>query len=140
MRLPTLISVLGFIILIIGTYCPMLRPFHLVNWNVYQLNQPFGFLLMLVGVIGVICAVLNQSKITKLSAFISLALVILLLIAAVLKVKTSFSFIPFKGINAFLTRQIAFKWGWYVLFAGPVLAVIGALFTRKPQISDYKQV
>lgn len=131
MRLPSLLSILGFVLLIAGTYCPMLRPLGLFNWNVYGLSQPYGLLLMLVGVIGILCSVLNQAKVMRFVAFASLVLVVLLYIAAVLKVKTSFSFIPFKGINAFLTRQIKFKWGWFVLFAGPVLAVIGALFSKK---------
>ncbi|AMR33185.1 hypothetical protein A0256_18055 [Mucilaginibacter sp. PAMC 26640] len=130
MRLPSLLSLIGFIMLIAGTYCPMLRPFHLMNWNVYQLNQPFGLLLMLVGFIGIICTFLNQLKVSRFAAFISLILVALLFIAAVLKVKTSFSFIPFKGINAFLTRQIAFKWGWFVLFAGPAFSVLGTMLTK----------
>lgn len=132
MRLPSLLSIAGFIILIAGTYCPMLRPFHLFNWNVYQMNQPFGILLMLVGVIGVVASALGQTRITRLAAFISAGLVVLLFIAALLKVHTSFSFIPFKGLNAFLTKQIKFKWGWWVLFAGPVLAVLGSVFAKKP--------
>jgi hypothetical protein len=132
MRPASLISLLGFILLIGATFCPMLRPFHLFNWDVYQLNRPYGMVIMLVGIIGILGTVLNQVKITRLSAWVSLTLVILLFIAAILKVKTTFSFIPFKGINGYLTRQIAFKWGWYVLFAGALLSVIGVLINKKP--------
>jgi hypothetical protein len=132
MRPASLISLLGFILLIGATFCPMLRLFHLFNWDVYQLNRPYGMVIMLVGIIGILGTVLNQVKITRLSAWVSLTLVILLFIAAILKVKTTFSFIPFKGINGYLTRQIAFKWGWYVLFAGALLSVIGVLVNKKP--------
>jgi hypothetical protein len=131
MRPAPLLSLLGFILLIVATYCPMLRPFHLFNMNVYKLNQPYGMAIMLVGVIGILGTVLNQAKITRVTAWVSLLLVVLLFVAAMLKVKASFSFIPFKGINGYLTRQIAFKWGWYVLFAGPVLSVIGSLVSKK---------
>jgi hypothetical protein len=131
MRPASLLSLLGFIILITATFCPMLRPFHLFNMNVYKLNQPYGMVIMLVGVIGILCTVLNQTKVTRIAAWASLILVILLYIAVFLKVKASFSFIPFKGINGFLTRQIAFKWGWYILFAGSVLAVMGVLLSKK---------
>jgi hypothetical protein len=85
-----------------------------------------------VGIIGVLCTFFNQTKVTRFTAFMSLGLVALLLLAAFLKVKTSFSFIPFKGIAAFLTSKIRFRWGWIVLFVGPVLAVTGALFSKKP--------
>jgi len=131
MRPASLITLLGFVILIAATFCPMLRPFHLFNMNVYKLNQPYGMVIMLVGVIGMLCTVLNQNKVSRIAALASLVLVTLLFIAAILKVKTSFSFIPFKGISGFLTRQIAFKWGWYVLFAGAGLAVTGSLVSKK---------
>lgn len=131
MRPASLLLLSGFIMLIVATYCPMLRPFHLFNMNVYKLNQPYGICIMLVGVIGILCTVLNQVKIARVVAWVALVLVTLLYIAALLKVKASFSFIPFKGINGFLTRQIAFKWGWYVLFAGPAIAVIGALSSKE---------
>jgi len=131
MRPASLLSLLGFIILIAATFCPMLRPFHLFNMNVYKLNQPYGMVIMLVGVIGILCTVLNQTRVTRIAAWASLILVVLLYIAAFLKVKASFSFIPFKCINGFLTRQIAFKWGWYILFTGPVLAVTGVSLSKK---------
>ncbi|MEB0263152.1 MULTISPECIES: hypothetical protein [unclassified Mucilaginibacter] len=114
----------------------MLRPFHLFNMNVYMLNQPYGMVIMLVGVIGILCTVLNQTKVSRIAAFASLILVVLLYIAALLKVKASFSFIPFKGVEGFFTRQIAFKWGWYVLFAGPVLSVLGVLASKKRVYSE----
>lgn len=130
MRLPSLLSLIGFIVLIAATYCPMLSAFGMVTMNVYKMNQPFGLLLLLVGIIGILCTFFNQTKVTRFAAYISLCLVALLLVAAVLKVNTTFSFIPFKSINAFLTRQLKFKWGWYVLFAGPALAVLGAFFSK----------
>ncbi|WP_377115804.1 hypothetical protein [Mucilaginibacter litoreus] len=100
--------------------------------NVYKLNQPYGMALLLVGVIGVLCTVLNQVKVTRIAAWAAVVLVALLFIAALFKVKTSFSFVPFKGVGNFLSRQIAFKWGWYVLFAGALLSLAGSLFIKKP--------
>ena len=131
MRLPSLLSLVGFILMLIGTYCPMLRPFHLFNLDVYHMSQPFGLLLMLMAVIGIISTGLNQLKISRFTAVLSLCLVIALFIATVLKIKANFSFIPFKGLNAFLIGQIKFKWGWFVLFAGPAMAVIGNIFSGR---------
>lgn len=128
MRLPSLISFIGFVILMAATWCPLLRPFHLFNWDVYDLNKPYGMVILLVSVVGILAVVLNQPKLVKLTAWASLGLVSLLLLAAVLKVSASFSFIPFKGITSFLERQIKFKWGWYLLFAGPLVALVGTLF------------
>jgi predicted membrane channel-forming protein YqfA (hemolysin III family) len=130
MRLNSILSFVGFLLLFAGTYCPLLRPFHLFNWNVYQLNQPYGIVLLLVAIIGIISSFLNQHKITRASAWLSLVLVVVLLAAAIFKVKTTFSFIPFHKFDTLLTKQIKFKWGWWVLFAGPVLALAGALSSK----------
>jgi hypothetical protein len=131
MRISSFVSFFGFVLLMAGTYCPLLRPFGLVSWNVYDLNKPYGMVVLLISVIGILGTVLNRIQLTKLAAWLSLGLIVLLLLAAVLKVNTSFSFIPFKGVAGFLTRQIKFKWGWYLLFAGPVIALIGAFSSRQ---------
>jgi len=128
MRLLSLMSFIGFVFLMAATYCPLLRPFGLFNWDVYDLNKPYGMVILLMAVVGIIAVVLNRPKLVKLISLISLALVTLLLLAAFLKIHTSFSFIPFKGITGFLERQIKFKWGWYLLFAGPLLSLLGTLF------------
>ena len=131
MRLNTLTSFIGFVLLIAGTYCPILRPI-IGNWDVYDANKPFGIVILLFAVVGIIGAVFSQPKLVKLIAWLSLGSVVLLFIGAEVKVHTSFSFIPFRGIDRFLTRQIKFKWGWYLLFAGPLLAIAGAVFGGRP--------
>ena len=131
MRISSFISFLGFVLLLAGTYCPLLRPFGLVSWDVYGLNKPYGMVLLLVAVIGILGTVLNRLQLVKLTAWLALGLVALLLLAAVLKVNTSFSFIPFKSLAGFFAKQIKFKWGWYLLFAGPVISLIGAYSTKQ---------
>jgi hypothetical protein len=99
--------------------------------DAFGANKPYAMVLLLVGVVGILGAVFNQAKLTRFVAWLSLALVVLFYIGAFLKVHTSFSFIPFRSIDAFLTRQIKFKWGWYLIFAGPLLAVAGVLLERR---------
>ncbi|MFD2147221.1 hypothetical protein [Mucilaginibacter antarcticus] len=130
MRIPSLIAFIGFVLLIAGTWCPLLRPFGLLNMDVYDLNRPYGFVLLLVGVIGVIGIGLDKAKLVRTTAWLSLVLVVLLFVAAYLKVNASFSFIPFKSFAGFLSKQIKFKWGWYVLYAGSAIALGGSLLKR----------
>jgi predicted membrane channel-forming protein YqfA (hemolysin III family) len=130
MRLSSILSFVGFSLLFAATYCPLLRVFHVTSWNIYKLNQPYGLVLLLIAVIGIIVSFLNQAKIMRVAAWLSMVLVVLLLVAAIFKVNSAFSFIPFKGVNRFLTGQLKFQWGWYVMFAGPVLALAGALSGR----------
>jgi len=80
--------------------------------------------VLLISVVGIACVILRQYKVARIAAWIGFALVVLVFIAAQLKVHSTFSFIPFKGIAGFFTHQIKFKWGWYLLFAGPVLSLL----------------
>ncbi|HMG08113.1 MAG TPA: hypothetical protein VK609_06355 [Mucilaginibacter sp.] len=131
MRISSILSFVGFVLLFAGTYCPLLRPFHIMNWNVYQLNQPYGLVMLLVAVIGIAASFLNQPQIIRAAAWGSMVLVVMLFIAALLKIHFAFSFIPFQKFEAFLAKQVKFKWGWYVLFTGAGLALAGALSIRK---------
>jgi hypothetical protein len=131
MRLPALLSFVGFVLVIAATFCPLLRPFHLANWDAYDLNKPYAMVILLIAVVGIIGTVFNQVKISRLAAWLSLALIFVFYIAAILKVKTSFSFIPFHSIAGFLSSQLKFKWGWYLLFFGGILSAGGTLISKK---------
>jgi uncharacterized membrane protein len=131
MRLPALLSFVGFVLVIAATFCPLLRPFHLANWDAYDLNKPYAMVMLLIPVVGIIGTVFNQVKISRLAAWLSLALILIFYIAAILKVKTSFSFIPFHSIAGFLSNQLKFKWGWYLLFIGGLLSVTGTFVGKK---------
>jgi len=134
MRLNFLLSFVGFIILIAGTYCPILHPF-IGNWDVYDGNKPYGIVILLVAVVGILGTVLNQEKITRMAAWLSLALIIVFYLLALLKVHTSFSFIPFRSVAAYLSGKIRFKWGWYLLFGGPILALAGVLIKKTTSLN-----
>jgi predicted membrane channel-forming protein YqfA (hemolysin III family) len=130
MRLNNLLSFIGFVILIAGTYSPILKPI-VGHWDVYDGNKPYGIVILLVAIVGILGTVLNQPQITRLSAWTSLGLVILFYMLAILKVRMSFDFIPLHFIAKYLTSKIKFVWGWYLLFGGAVLAVLGVIFGSK---------
>lgn len=125
MKPKAFVALVGFIVLAAGTFSPLLRPFSLVKWDMFDLNKPYGLVLLLMAVIGVISVVMSRVPAAKIVARLGLLLVVLLYVAALLKVHSTFSFIPFKGIAAFMSRQIKFTWGWLVLFAGALLSVLG---------------
>lgn len=126
------LSFVGFVLLLAGTFCPLLRAFGLKTFDLYAMEKAFGMVVLLMAVVGVVCLILRQYKIARIAAWVGLALVTLVFVAAWFKVNTTFSFIPFKGIAGFFTRQIKFKWGWYLLFAGPVLSLLANPKERFP--------
>ncbi|WP_157682104.1 hypothetical protein [Mucilaginibacter mallensis] len=100
----------------------------------YQLNKPYGLVFLLIAVVGIIATVFSNIKLISLIAWITLGLTIIFYIAALFRIHTSFSFIPFHSLAGYLSDKIRFKWGWYVLCIGSVLAIVGVLSNRKNNI------
>jgi len=134
MRISSFISFVGFIMIIVATFCPILH-FAIFNQTVYQLNKPYGLVFLLIAVVGIISTVLSNPKLTNLMAWVSLGLTIVFFIAALLKIHTSFSFIPFHSLAGYLSDKIKFKWGWYVLCAGAIMALAGTFANKKTTFS-----
>jgi len=126
MRLPSLVSLAGFIMLAVSTWCPLLRPFHIFNFDVYGLNKPYGIVILIIAILGMATLILGQVKVARTLGITAVLLVGLLYVAAILKVNSSFSFIPFKSISRYLSSAIKFKWGWWLMFAGALVAMFGA--------------
>jgi len=145
MRLPALISFAGFVIIIMATFCPVLRLFYVVNWDVYDGNKPYGIIMLLIAIVGILGTVLNQQKLVRLTACVSLALVVLFYLLTLLKLYTSFGFITINtsgvkvssghsvlhSVDKFLINKIKFRWGIYALFIGGALAVAGTFMNKK---------
>lgn len=126
MTLRKFISFAGFILLIAGLFSPLISPLGLVKWNLFDLNRPFGIVVLAIAVTGLAASLTKSSQLVKFAAWVTLGLVVLVFIAAVLKVNTAFSFIPFPKLSQTLSGLIHYRWGWYLLFAGPVLALLGS--------------
>lgn len=127
----TFISFAGFILLIAGLFSPLISPLGLVQWNLFDLNKTFAIIVLIVAVAGLIAAIIRNNQLLRLTSWIALGLVVLVFIAAVMKVQTSFSFIPFPKIANTLSGFIHYRWGWYLLFAGSILALLGSVGSRK---------
>jgi len=126
-----IITFAGFILLIAGLFCPLISPLGLIKWNLFDLNKVFAIIVLVVAVAGLISALIKNSQYIKITGWLSLALIILVFIAAVMKVQTAFSFIPFPKLANTMSGFIHYRWGWYLLFAGAILAVLGSFGQRK---------
>jgi len=129
MRISSFISFVGFIMVFVATFCPIAH--FIINQNVYQLNKPYGLVMLLVSIVGVVATVFNNPKLVKLIAWLTVGLVVLFYIAALFKIHNYFNFIPFHVGAAYLSGKIKFKWGWYVMCVGAALGVIGVLGNSK---------
>jgi len=90
----------------------------------------------LVAVIGIIGSVLGQQRIVRSTAWLSFGLIVLFLLLAWLKIHTSFSFLPFRSWEDYMVKHVRYRWGWYILFGGAILAVVGALSGKMRTIGN----
>jgi len=135
MRISSLISFIGFVLIIAGCYCRLLVFKVLVNWthyDIFGLSKPYGMVVLLMAVIGIISIALDRRALVKLTAYVSLVLIALLFAGVLFQVKNTLNALPFNFLAQLLSKAIHFKWGWYVLFAGGILAV-GGTFAGKPK-------
>lgn len=132
MRPKSFVAFIGFVLLAAGTYCPLLRPFGLVHWDLFELSRPYGLVLLLIAVAGIITIVLDQRRAARPIAWLALALVVILYAGTLLKIHNAFKFIPFRGLSGYLTWQIQLTWGWLVLFSGAALAALTTSLGKKP--------
>jgi len=150
MKIPALVSFAGFVLLVMATFCPILKLFYVVNWDVFDGNLPYGVVILLVAVVGILGTVFSQENIIRLAAWLSFGLVVLFYLLTLLKIYTSFGFITintsgvklnsshsiFHAVDKFLVSKVKFIWGIYVLFIGGILAVVGTFLSKK--ISNFK--
>lgn len=92
----------------------------------------------MIAIVGLAATLVKNNPLVRLTGWITLALVVLVFIAAVMKVNTAFSFIPFPKLSNTLSGLIQYRWGWYLLFAGPILALLGSLGNRKSSSTSGK--
>lgn len=131
MRFQNIAAFAGFCLTAAGTYCPLLRLFGITNQNLFDVNKPFGLVILLTCTVGLTLLSAGRWRSAQMAARILLALVIVLYAGAHLKVHTTFSGVPYKAIGGYLAGQVKFIWGWYILFAGSIISVLTTSFSKK---------
>ncbi len=92
MRISSLISFIGFVLTIAGCYCRLLVFKILVNWthyDIFGLNKPYGMVVLLMAVIGIIAIALDRRALIKITAYVNLALITLLFAGVVFQVNST---------------------------------------------------
>jgi hypothetical protein len=130
MRISSFISFVGFATVLIATFCPLAH-FLFVHKTIYSVNQPYGMIILLITVVGIIGCVFRNKNLTKLMAWLTVGLMVLLFIAAIFKMTHYFNFMPFHWGSESLNSHIHFDWGWYLMLVGTILALAGT-FANKP--------
>ena len=121
------IQLLGLILVVAGSFLPLVHIPIIGNWNYWKLDQNLAIICWVLSLIALFGIIKEQQKITKISAVLLILLFIFTLIAIKFKSLDYFSFLPFKSWQETVSGIVKLKWGWFLEFAGAALI----LFSNK---------
>lgn len=124
------IQLLGLILVVIGSFLPLVHVPIIGNWNFWKLDQRLAIMCYLLATVALGGIATNNIRFVKIIGFILLILFVFTVFATKYKAFSYFSFLPFKSWTETLAGTVKLKWGWAVEFAGALIM----LFAPKKKI------
>jgi len=117
------IQLVGLILVIIGSFLPLVHVPVVGNWNYWNLNYYLAITCWILSACAVFGIVNNNIKIGRIFGILLLVLFCFTLFAIKFQAKEYFSFLPFKSWTETFARIVKLKWGWMVEFLGAFLMI-----------------
>ncbi|MFL9832945.1 hypothetical protein [Chryseobacterium terrae] len=115
------LQLLGLILVIVGSFLPLVHVPIIGNWNYWQLDH------YLAGFCWIFCAgalfgiVNSRAKLVNIFAVFLLILFVFTLFAIKYQASSYFSFLPFKSWTKALAGTVKLQWGWFAEFLGALI-------------------
>lgn len=125
------IQLLGVILVIIGSFLPLVHIPIVGNWNYWKLDY------YLAGFCWVLCAIAllslfnHKIKLGGYSGVTLLALFIFTIAAVKIQTLNYFSFLPLKSWQETFSGIVKLQWGWVIEFLGGILLSLGIFKNNK---------
>lgn len=113
----------GLILVIIGSFLPLVHVPIIGNWNYWKLDHYLAITCWILSACAVFGIVNNNIKIGKIFGILLLLLFCFTLFAIRFQSLEYFSFLPFKSWRETLAGVVTLKWGWIVEFLGAFLMI-----------------
>lgn len=113
----------GLILVIIGSFLPLVHVPIIGNWNYWKLDHYLAITCWILSACAVFGIVNNNIKIGKIFGILLLLLFSFTLFAIRFQSLEYFSFLPFKSWRETLAGVVTLKWGWIVEFLGAFLMI-----------------
>ncbi len=118
------IQLLGLILVVAGSFLPLVHVPVIGNWNYWELDH-FLAIACWVLAAGTLFGIVNNSiKISRIFAVLLVLLFIFTLFAVKFQALQYFSFMPFKSWQDKLAGIVKLRWGWIVEFLGAIIIIV----------------
>jgi len=118
------IQLLGLILVVAGSFLPLVHVPVIGNWNYWELDH-FLAIACWVLAAGTLFGIVNNSiKISRIFAVLLILLFIFTLFAVKFQALQYFSFMPFKSWQDKLAGIVKLRWGWIVEFLGAIIIIV----------------
>lgn len=118
------IQLLGLILVVAGSFLPLVHVPVIGNWNYWELDH-FLAIACWVLAAGTLFGIVNNSiKISRIFAILLVLLFIFTLFAVKFQALQYFSFMPFKSWQDKLAGIVKLRWGWIVEFLGAIIIIV----------------
>jgi hypothetical protein len=128
------IQLLGLLLVIIGSFLPLVHVPVIGNWNYWKLDHSLAIACWVFSAFALFGIVNNSARMTRISAILLIALFIFTLFAIKVQALQYFSFMPFKSWRETLAGVVKLRWGWIVEFLGAFLMIFTKNNNKQTQI------
>lgn len=118
------IQLLGLLLVIVGSFLPLVHVPIIGNWNYWKLDHSLAIACWIFSAAVLFGIVNNSVKITRIFAILLVLLFLFTLFAVKFQASQYFSFMPFKSWQEKLAGIVKLRWGWIVEFLGAFIIIL----------------
>lgn len=117
------IQLLGLILVVAGSFLPLVHVPVIGNWNYWKLDHFLAIACWVLAAGSLLGIVNNSTKTARIFAILLVILFLFTLFAVKLQASQYFSFMPFKSWQDKLAGIVKLRWGWIVEFLGAFMII-----------------
>ncbi len=130
------IQLLGLLLVVVGSFLPLVHVPIIGNWNYWKLDHFLAIACWILSACALFGIVNNSAKIVRSFAVLLILLFILSLIAIKVQSLDYFSFLPFKSWRETFAGVVKLKWGWAIEFLGAFLMI----FAKNNKVNNRTEI
>lgn len=120
------IQLLGLILVVAGSFLPLVHVPVIGNWNYWKLDHFLAIACWVLAAGTLFGIVNNSTKTARIFAILLVLLFLFTLFAVKFQASQYFSFMPFKSWQDKLAGIVKLKWGWIVEFLGAFIIIFAS--------------
>lgn len=128
------IQLIGVILVIVGSFLPLLRIPLIGNWNYWKIDPYLSSIIWILSALGLLSIQREKLKATRIVAGSLIFFFIFTIVAIKLKSLDFFAFLPFKSWQSAFAGIVKLSWGWFFEFVGAALMFLG--FSKKQNLNN----